>query len=583
MKAFNLIRTYLYERRWFIAVGLISLITVDFLQLMIPRFIKQAVDSIAYLDSETSLLFLSALKILFAGILIGFFRYSWRRCLIGTSRRVEEGLRNRIFAHLQTLSPAYFDHVRTGDLMAHATNDLMNVRMAMGMGLVALTDAVVLGISAVCFMSYINVRLTLFAMIPAPFIVLGARFFSRRMHRLYGKVQEDFSALTEAVRERFAGIRLTKAHLQEDQETERLSEFSKKYITSNVSLAKIVGAFFPMMLFFTNLSSAVVLYLGGRQTIFGDITPGDFVAFISYLGLLTWPMMALGWVSNLVQRGKASLDRLQVIFDTRPHISDAPDARPLDNISGHIAFNDVSFVYDLKPGAFNSSLENIDIRIPSGCTLGIVGPPGSGKSTLLRLIPRLYDVSSGSILLDDRDIRSIPLDDLRDFITFVPQEPFLFAGTIRDNILFGTQMVTDEKLFAVSNDAGLHDDVSAFPMGYDTPVGEKGVILSGGQKQRVALARALLKDSPILLLDDPISQVDTRTGKSIVRALRSRSGSKTMVIASHRLDALTHSQQIISLKEGRIVESGTHDQLLATGGYYADIYRMQEIEEAFDA
>jgi ATP-binding cassette subfamily B protein len=583
LKTLSLVKPFLYERRWFILIGLSSLVMVDFLQLLIPRFIKQAVDAIAILSTGHEALLFFGLKILAAGILIGGFRYGWRRCLIGTSRRVEEGLRNRLFNHLQTLSPSYFDQARTGDLMAHATNDLMNVRMAIGMGLVALTDAVVLGISAICFMAYINAKLTLFAMIPAPFIVLGARFFSRRMHRLYGKVQGDFSTLTEAIRERFEGIRLIKAHLREDEEAETVSRVSSQYIASNMSLAKIVGSFFPMMLFFTNLSNAVVLYLGGRQTIFSIITPGDFVAFISYLGLLTWPMMALGWVSNLIQRGKASLDRLQVIFDTRPRIADAPDARPLKQALGHIEFKGVTFSYsEAKTGA-PSALERIDIRLKPGDMLGIVGPPGSGKSTLLDLIPRLYDVTGGCILLEGEDIRSYRVGDLRSQMTWVPQEPFLFAGTIRENILLGNDEKSASRLFSASREACLHDDVLGFPDGYDTLVGEKGVILSGGQKQRVALARALVNDPPILLLDDPISQVDTRTGDAIVRAIRSRSHDKTVIMASHRLGALSHADQIITLDDGRIVESGTHGELMAAGGYYAETFRLQEIEEAFDA
>lgn len=583
MITLRLITPYLYERRWFIAIGLFSLIIVDFLQLLIPRFIKQAIDAITFLSADHRGLLLFGLKILFAGILIGCFRYGWRRCLIGTSRRVEEGLRNRLFHHLQTLSPAYFDKSRTGDLMAHATNDLMNVRMAIGMGLVSLTDAVVLGIAVVCFMAYINARLTIFAMIPAPFIVFGARFFSRRMHRLYGKVQGDFSTLTETIRERFEGIRLIKAHLREEQEAASVTRASRQYIASNISLAKIVGSFFPMMVFFTNLSTAVVLYLGGRQTIFGVITPGDFVAFITYLGILTWPMMALGWVSNLIQRGRASLDRLQAIFDTLPEISDAPDARPMAGLSGDIELRGVSFSYRGLIKDASPALQGIDLRLKPGCMLGIVGPPGSGKSTLLNLIPRLYDVSDGTILLDGKDIRSLKLQDLRNHMAWVPQEPFLFAGTIRDNILIGETDLDVSALVSASDKACLHKDVLEFPDGYDTLVGEKGVILSGGQKQRVALARALAKNAAILLLDDPISQVDTRTGDAIVQALRSGSGNKTVIMASHRLGALSFADHIITLDNGRIVESGTHSELMAMNGYYAETYRLQEIEEAFDA
>ncbi len=583
MKALRLIKPYLVELRLFIAIGLLSLILVDFLQLMIPRIIKQAVDDLSVFKIDWRTLLLYGLEIFLIGILIGCFRYGWRRCLIGTSRRVEEGLRNRLFSHLQTLSPGYFDTVTTGDLMAHATNDLMNIRMAIGMGLVALTDAIVLGSAAVGFMAYINVRLTIYAMIPAPFIVFGARFFSKRMHRLYGRVQGDFSELTEAVRERFAGIRLIKAHCSETREAQKVAEVSRRYITSNLALAKILGAFFPMMLLFTNLSNAVVLYLGGKQTITADITPGDFVAFLSYLGLLTWPMMAMGWVSNLIQRGKASLDRLQKILDTRPHIADIADARPVGRAGGGIEFRRVSFAYGNSSGQSSIVLSEIDISVKPGGILGIVGPPGSGKSALLGLIPRLYDVTEGGIFLDGNDIRTLKLRDLRANIAFIPQEPFLFAGTIRDNILLNSPESAVSGLIPAAREACLHDTVTAFPKGYDTVVGEKGIILSGGQKQRVALARAFMKDAPLLILDDPISQVDTQTGEAIIQAIRSRFRERTVIMASHRLSALTFADQIISLKSGRIIESGTHDQLLSAGGYYAQTYRMQEIEEAFDA
>jgi ATP-binding cassette subfamily B protein len=304
---------------------------------------------------------------------------------------------------------------------------------------------------------------------------------------------------------------------------------------------------------------------------------------MSYLGLLTWPMMALGWVSNQVQRGKASLDRLQMILDTRPKIFDTLDATPLQNADGHIEYRNASFSYRGPSKETSRALEHIDIAVKPGAMLGIVGPPGSGKSTLLSLIPRLYDVSEGAVLVDGNDIRSVKLRDLRNLITFVPQEPFLFAGTIRENILLGNPETSDDVLFSVSEEACLDKDISEFPMGYDTLVGEKGVILSGGQKQRVALARALTNKCPVLLLDDPISQVDTQTGNAIVRALRSKLRKRTVIMASHRLGALTFADQIITLNRGRIVETGTHIELMAAGGYYAETYRLQEIEEGLDA
>ena len=392
MKSLYLIKPYLEERRIFIVIGIVCLITVDFLQIFIPRVIKWAIDDLTDYRIDMPSLLIYALYIVGIAVLIGIFRYIWRRCLLGTSRRVEEGLRNKLFAHIQTLSASYFVKTKTGDLMAHATNDIQHVRMATGMGMVALTDAVVLGTAAIGFMAYINVKLTLFVLIPMPMIVFGARFFSKKMHRYYGEVQGAFSDLTESVRERFAGIRIIKAYNRQQEAASRLESVSKDYIEKNLALVRITGSFFPMMVFFSNISLAIVLFLGGRQTITFTITPGDFVAFISYLGLLTWPMMATGWVANLIQRGKASLDRIDKIIQTQPEVDDMPEAVFLKNVKGSIAFESVSFSYMpyIHTSGITPVLDGIDLKIKQGNILGIVGPPGSGKSTLLSLIPRIF-------------------------------------------------------------------------------------------------------------------------------------------------------------------------------------------------
>lgn len=580
MKSLHLIKPYFSENRYLIISGLICLIAVDVLQLIIPRIIKRAVDDLTLFNIDLTGLSSYALYIVAIAVMIGLFRYGWRRCLIGTSRRAEEGLRNILFAHIQTLSASYFDRVKTGDLMAHATNDIQHVRMAIGMGMVALTDAIVLGTAAIAFMMYINKLLTLIALIPMPLVVLGARFFSKKMHRLYGEAQKTFADLTEAVRERFAGIRIIKAYNREKEESLKLEAVSKDYIDKNLRLVSITGSFFPMMLLFSNLSLTILLYLGGRQTIVLTITPGDFVAFISYIGLLTWPMMAMGWVINLIQRGRASLDRIDRILQTKPDIADIPGARSITGLSSDITFENVSFAYKHKnPPVLNG----INFALNKGKTFGIVGPPGSGKTTLISLIPRLFDVSSGRILIDGLDISRMRVFDLRSLISFMSQEPFLFAGTIRENILFGNNKIKDSALITATKKASLYDTIKLFHNGFETIIGEKGVILSGGQKQRVALARVLVKEAPVLIFDDPISQVDVETGNDIINSIRSMTGEKTIIIVSHRLSAVRFADQIIALDRGKIVESGTHAELMEYDRYYAKTFRLQEIGEELNA
>jgi ATP-binding cassette, subfamily B, multidrug efflux pump len=555
-------------------VGLLALIIVDLLQLFIPRVVKWAVDALTLTGATRAQLFRYALYLVACGCCIGVFRYIWRRCLLGTARRVEEGLRNRLFNHLQSLSADYFDKTPTGDLMAHATNDINQVRMASGMGMVAINDAVFLGSAAIGFMLYIHVELTLLVLIPMIFLAFGSRLLSRQMHRRYGEVQAAFSTLTETVREQFAGIRMIKAHAIEAVALAEVSAVSRDYIDKNIDLTKITGAFFPMILVLTNMSLVLVLYFGGRRTIMGDITPGDFVAFISYLGLLTWPMMALGWVTNLIQRGRASLDRLGRIFDTPATIIEA--VRPVNPPPSHniIQFKTVSFAYG--PDAPNI-LADIDIEVPEGGMLGIVGPPGGGKTTLLRLLPRLYDVSAGEILLGGADLRQWPLADLRRRLAFAPQEPFLFAGTIRDNVTLGDASISEAALAKVARRAALVRMLAHMPDGWNTVVGERGVILSGGQKQRIGLARAFLQDAPVLLLDDPISQVDGETADEISAGLKAITGSKTLLVVSHRLSAVQFADHVITLQDGAVVEAGSPAELAESGGYYARTLQLQTL------
>ena len=582
MKSLYLVIPYFRDRWIQVAFGVLFLIIVDFLQLFIPRIIKWVVDELTAFQIDLPRLWMYALYMLGIGLLIGVFRFGWRHCLIGLSRGVEEGIRNRLFSHIQTLSPSYFDKTKTGDLMAHATNDIQHIRMAMGMGIVALTDSIVLGTAAIGFMLYINVKLTLYVLLPMPFIVFGARFFSKKMHRYYGEVQGEFSELTEAVRERFAGIRIIKAYTRKKTESDFFADKSKAYVQSNMRLVRITGSFFPMMMFFTNLSLAIIIYFGGQQSIRATITPGDFAAFISYLRLITWPMMALGWVTNLIQRGRASLDRINTIIDTEPEILEPASPATLTETFKTITFDDVSFSYSYN-GNRQSVLNDIRIQIQAGEILGVIGPPGSGKTTLLNLLPRLYDVSGGKILIDTVDIRNLRVHDLRQLISQVPQEPFLFAGSIRDNITLANPIISEDALTEAVKKAALYETIQSFPNGFETLVGEKGIILSGGQKQRIALARAFLNEAPILVLDDPISQVDVETGADIIRSISRMAGHRTIFIVSHRLSAVRFADRIISMADGRIVGAGNHSELLETNPYYSKTYRLQELEEELHA
>ena len=568
-----LLTPYLKAHRLAIILGVGCLVVVDLLQLFIPRVVKWAVDDLTR-GAVPVRLEVYALQIVALALGIGIFRYVWRRCLIGTSRKVERGLRARLFDHLQQLEPAYFDRHATGDLMARATNDINHVRMATGMGMVALTDALVLGTAAIGFMLYIDARLTLLVLVPMPMIVLGTRLFSRKMHRRYQQVQSAFATLTEAVREHFSGIRVVKAYTMVPAATARIEAASAAYVRQNLSLVRITGSFFPMMVLFSNLSLALVLWLGGRAAAAGNITAGDFVAFLSYIGLITWPMMALGWVMNLIQRGRASLERLAAILDRAPAIADGPAAGPLAVPIAQIAFCDVTLSYDGRPAA----LAGIDLCLERGRSYGIVGPPASGKTSLIRLVGRLYEPTAGTVRIDGTPMAQVRLTDLRCQIAYVPQEPFIFAGTLADNITLG-EVPPPDRLAAVLKDAALDTLIGELPAGLDTVVGERGIMLSGGQKQRVALARALLSDRPVLLLDDPISQLDTVTGRRVIDALRRRAAGRLVVIVSHRMAAVRWTDWIVVLENGRLAAQGAPAAVQAASVYYRRACRLQALEE----
>ena len=575
MTHYRILLPYFRRNLGILAIGVSSLLIVDLLQLFIPRVIKLAVDDLTRYQATSARLLSYAGMVLALALGIVVFRFVWRRCLFGHSRQVEEALRNRLFAHLQTLSFSYFDRANTGDLMAHATNDVQAVQLAAGMGLVALTDTLVLGTAAIGFMLYINPSLTLIALLPMPFIALFARTISKIFYERFQKVQASFSQLTERARENLAGIRTIKAYTQETAEIKRFDQTGREYIAENLRMVKISGLFSPMSLLFTNLSMALVLVIGGKLTILNTISVGDFVAFNSYLLLLTWPMMALGWMINLFQRGSASLGRIQEILNTVPEVADMPEVIEKHLTQGTIESRSLTFSY---PGSNFPALEDLDLNIKPGQLVGIVGRTGSGKTTLCRLFPRLYDMPPGLLYLDGEEIHRWPLRELRRAIAVVPQDPFIFADTVRANICFGKPHAGDDEIAKAAEAAYFLDEIIAMPQQFETLLGERGVTLSGGQKQRLTLARALLLSTPLLVLDDCFSSVDLETELTILTNLRRYLKDRTTLIASHRLEAMRAADVIFVLDGGRLREQGNHDQLLAQKGLYAALYRRQKLE-----
>jgi ATP-binding cassette subfamily B protein len=553
-------------------LGLFSLLLVDFLQVLIPLIIKKVIDSLTFKTATSGILLKYGMLIMAIAIIIALFRYIWRYLLFGHSRKVEEGLRNRLYRHLQTLSPSFYQRVRTGDLMARSINDINAVRMATGIGMVALTDGIVIGISAIGLMIYINPYLTLISLIPAPIIICLTKIITRRMFTGYERVQKTFSDITERVREAFAGIRVIKAYSMERWEYQKIEKEGKKYISENMHLARTVAFFFPMMVILSNLSLAIVIWMGGRLTILGQITTGDFVAFIGYLNLLMWPMMAMGWVTNLVQRGSASMGRINSILEEVPEITDSPLPRHVPQIRGSIKFKDFSLKY---PGQEAYAVKDINLFIGTGQTVALVGRVGSGKTTLLHAIPRLFNLPEGTVFIDGVDVRNIPLKKLRESIGFVTQEIMIFSDTIRNNVLFGRSDVSEESLEEALKTAQIFDEIQTFEKGLDTLLGERGITLSGGQRQRLTIARAILSNPPILILDDALSMVDTRTEEKILNRILEFRKYKTNLIVSHRVSTISRSDLIVVMDRGQLAGVGDHKTLMDMGNEYAKLYKKQ--------
>ncbi|MGD9159983.1 MAG: ABC transporter ATP-binding protein [Desulfobacteraceae bacterium] len=575
-KDFLPLKEFFFDNRYRLFAGLVSLLAVDFLQLLIPIVLKRVVDDLTYKNATPALLIKYSAAILIISLLIAIFRYTWRFFVIGFSRTVEKRLRNRLFSHLQILSVSFFQRTKTGDIMARSINDINAVRMATGMGLVSLVDGLTIGIAAICFMIYISPPLAALSLIPAPFIVLVARINTKKMSKDYEKVQKTFSDVTESVREAFAGIRVVKSFVREDWACEKVRKEGLNYVSVNIRLVRTLAFFFPVMAIFTNVGLAIVIFFGGRLTILGDITTGDFVAFIGYLNLLTWPMMAMGWVTNLFQRGAASMRRISKILNEVPEIQSRPLADKFKMDKGTISARNVSFIY---PGKTEPALNDINLVIQGGQTVSLVGRVGAGKSTLLHMIPRLIDPETGSILIDGTDIRDIRLNSLRENIGFITQEAFIFSDTIRNNIVLGKEDITEEQIERAMRCARFYDEVMELETGINTILGEKGVTLSGGQKQRLTIARAMVLDPPILILDDSLSMIDTRTEEEILNEIINFRKNKTNIIISHRLSTISRADFVVVMKDGKIIETGDHRTLLNNGSEFGRLYRKQVMSQ----
>jgi len=567
------ILNYLWRYRFRFLLGIGALFIVDGAQLLVPLIIRQAVDELS--AGIGTGLQRYALYILGLAAVILVLRFLWRLFIFGGARLIERDLRERLYTHLLTLSPQFYRRTKTGDLMAHANNDVEAVRRACGVGLLALADAMVMVSFSLAILLTINPKLTVYAFIPFPFITAVALGFGRVIHRRFQAVQEAFSLLTEKVRESIAGIKVIKSFAQEEGAGRDFSRTNQTFVERNMRLVKIWGLFDPLIALLAGLSIGIVLWLGGRAVILERITLGDFVAFTAYLGMLTWPMMALGWVVNLLQRGAASMERIKRLLETEEEIKSPRRPRPLPG-RGRVEFRDLTFSYDSGPPA----LQGIELHIEPGTVLGVVGLTGSGKSTLVELLTRRADPPPGTVLIDGIDIREVDLRELRRLIGMAPQEVFLFSTTIRENIAFGRPEATEEEIIRAAELAGLWEEIQELPAGLETVVGERGLALSGGQRQRVGIARAILRDPKILILDDALSSVDAQVEELILRNLREVLRERTSIIISHRISAVREADQIVVLEQGRITERGSHKELVAAGGLYSRLYRLQQLEEA---
>jgi ATP-binding cassette subfamily B protein len=592
-KNFSPLFPYLRKYRVTFWIGALCVLCNNGVWILFPLVIRRAIDDLNLGVTRHKLLTYSALLLAVAGTK-AIFQFLTRWILIGVSREIEFDLRNDLFTHLERLSYSFYQRTRTGDIMARATNDLNAVRMLAGPGIMYTANTVVFTAGALVFMLSISPRLTLFAFLPLPVVSIVVQYFGRKIHERFERIQAMFSNISAKAQENFSGARLIRAYVQEQAEIESFERENTEYIARSLKLVRLMGMLWPTLETLLGLAVVIVLWIGGREVLLHRISVGSFVAFNTYMVQLTWPIISLGWVLNIFQRGTASMGRIQNVLAEQPEVTDAgvPAIGAPTEVGGEIEFRNLSFHYghtliaaERGMGQVHGDeavLKNINLRVPEGTSLAIVGPTGSGKSTLVSLIPRIYDAPEGSVLIDGRPIREFPLEVLRKNIGFVPQETFLFSDTIRENIAFGAEHATDGEIRRAAEAANIADDIESFPDGYNTLVGERGLTLSGGQKQRTAIARALIRSPRILVLDDALASVDTQTEDRILNHLREIMQGRTTIFISHRVSTVRNADRIAVLHDGQIVEYGTHEELIERNGYYTELYNKQLLEEELE-
>ena len=570
------LRPYVRRYRTGVWLGVIAMLVENVLGAGFPLVLAFAVDTVL---AGTTLKIL----LLFAGALLAIqavkslFLYWKRWILIVISRDIEFDLRQDLYEHLQKQSARFFSEWRVGELMSRATNDLNAVRMMTGPAFMYITNAVAAFTFSIAAMLYLDWQLTLLLLIPMPVVAYIVSYFGREIHDRFERIQSQLAHMTAQVQENISGIRLVRAFTQEEAEEKKFEETNREFIHRNRKLIGVQAMFWPSLEGLVMVAFLFVLLMGGRAVLAERISVGEFVAFMQYMFILTWPMIALGWVVNIIERGLASLNRLGTLFEAKPEIVDRAVTASADGIRGEIEFRNLNFRYNGTP-----VLSGVNLRVGVGETLAIVGPTASGKTTLINLIGRLYDAPEGSLLLDGRPITDYPLEAVRQSIGYVPQESFLFSDTLGGNIALGRPEASEDEVSQAANMAGLANEIREFPKGYDTRVGERGITLSGGQRQRAAIARAVLRDPKVLILDDALSSVDTVTEERILRRLKEVMRNRTSIIISHRVSTVKHADQIVVLRDGRIVERGTHNELLAHAGYYNELYEKQLLEEELE-